>query len=138
MRVDRWEWTDDDHSIRENRYQVCLRIGDKRSEPPLFPYSRRDTKPLHPKQIMHGFLSPPPFVECVSVSGVDEITIRDEWAECISKVPNLFDGYGGGYKKTPHVDPARNKTGTTDGWKTCEHSWHFNWPDYPGHRGQEW
>ena len=138
VRSDQWEWEDETAVVQENTYQICLRLGKRPARPPLFPYSCHNKETVDPQKIMSGLVDPPPFVERISVSGVDECLLRDEWAECIAKVSNTFDGKGRGYRLHPMWILPEKDNGDEAGYHVREQSCHFEWPDYPGDRGEDW
>ena len=136
-----------DQGLSANRYQVCVRIephDDTGEQSGLFHYMPipYKTEPVHPANVLEHFTSPPENVRGVSVSGVHQTVLRDQWAACITKLEDdsSFDIPGEGYMKHPMWTLASR------GWEAGhprlairrEVSYLFNWPDYPGRRGDDW
>ena len=70
---------------------------------PLLWYSPQHTvqTPVDPSAVLAHFTAPLRQVRAVSVSGVNNTTLRDEWKDCCATVPNSFDRAGQGYNAHP-------------------------------------
>lgn len=137
--ADQWQDDDSDDDEREdpeNRYQVCVHI-----EPhlysragPLFSYSPRHVveTPVDPSAVLAHFTTPLREVRAVSVSGVEDTTLRDEWKECIAAVPNSWDRAGKGYMAHPMflLPPSFQADTLPRMFAQRETSFRFGWPDY--------
>ena len=126
----------DSDSEPNNGYQVCVHIEPDRSsrKGPLLWYSPQHTvqTPVDPSAVLAHFTAPLRQVRAVSVSGVNNTTLRDEWKDCCATVPNCFDRAGQGYNAHPmFLLPARSQADTLPRmFAQRETSFRFGWPDY--------
>ena len=157
VRGDQWheEMSDDEDGkvieARENSYQVCVYTEPNRvCAYPLFNYSSLEgSLPVDPSEILKHFDTPPVSVRGISISGVDQSTLRHQWVECIMKDPNEFCRPGRGYMRHPMWTlPTREELSyhREEDHETVfprlmtqrEKSFNFNWPNYPGALGDDW
>ena len=136
-----------DQGPSANRYQACVRIephNESGEHNGLFHYMPvpYKTEPVHPATVLEHFTSAPGDVRRVSISGVHQTVLRDQWAACITKLEDdsSFDTLGLGYMAHPMWTlPARGwEAGHTRMYALKERSCHFGWPEYPGNRGNNW
>lgn len=136
------QWEDEDESdeeermaSRKNRYQICVKTERRQNcILPLFHYSYTSGHvPIQSSAVLEHFTCPPATVRGIAVSGVDQLILRDEWAECITAVPNIFDRPGKGYMLHPmwtlcekEFDGAIPRLASVR-----EQSFNFGWPEYP-------
>ena len=124
----------------QESWQVCLHFSGLSETAfnhcALKPYTKTHP-PVCPKDILANFVQAPRFVRLVAASGVDERHIRDQWAECIKRVPYYYSYGGGGSNSHPCVVFRGTATVSNDPrhFITPEFSFSFDWPDYPGYRG---
>ena len=144
---DQWngDYKDEDgESIegRENSYQVCVYTEpSNRWIYPLFNYSHFEgVLPVDPSAILNYFDTEPAAVRSISVSGVDQPTLRNQWVNCIIKDPDEFDRPGRGYMRHPMWTlPDRLQADSFPRLADVrEQSFTFGWPDYPGELGDDW
>jgi hypothetical protein len=153
------QWNDDykneDGKViedRENSYQVCVY-----TEPsgeyvyPLYNYSSLEgSLPVDPSEILKHFDTAPAAVRSISISGVDQSTLRNQWIECIRKDPNEFNRPGKGYMLHPMWElPTEEQLARFSREEQAtvfprfatyreQSSFRFNWPNYPGALGNDW
>lgn len=156
VRVSQDEYKCDHGSdIKENFYQACVHFGQHNDEydiglaAPLFPYFYEENDAIDPEDVLQHFsgnfsstpgaLVPPVFVRGVTVSGVSELVVRDEWTECIAKESGIFDRDGKGYMEHPMYSFTESWNGGPECLETQrEQSCNFGWPEYPGELGLDW
>jgi len=158
VRGDQWkEETSDDEDgkiveDRENSYQVCVYTEPNREcVYPLFNYSSLEgSLPVDPSEILKHFDTAPAAVRSISISGVDQSTLRHQWVECIRKDPNEFCRPGRGYMVHPmwelrseeqfsYLSEEERATAFPRLATYREQSsFMFNWPNYPGALGNDW
>ena len=139
----RWDFVA--NVYESNTYHVCVHLDrDDVCDGPLFPYSYEENdpnpNPVDPSEVLRHFAATPTCVRCIYISGVDEMLIRDKWADCIDT--GRRGKPGGGYMGHWMWTLPEYGNGSADDQKNwiCmrETSFNFGWPEYPGDRGTEW
>lgn len=136
---------------RRNSYQVCVYTEPNgKCVLPLFNYSRFEGMlPVDPSAILGYFDTEPAAVRSISVSGVDQPTLKSQWVACIIKDPTEFSRPGRGYMRHPMWRlPSKQERSylSEQDQLNCfprlmtvrEKSFDFGWPAYPGELGNDW